>query len=120
MAQFASDTRRWLEAAIKQRKLILRMNKCHKPVAEVLTALELLEKMLNAYFYSNDLFMARFICQYRDQVEIILPGEGSTSCRKKQLEFNDIHYNAVLIINAQGTELRAKGKTKTYVHETFF
>jgi hypothetical protein len=96
MAQFAIDTRRWLEAAIKQRKLIIRLGKSHKPAADMHTV----ETMLKAYSYSNDLYMARFICQYRAEIENIIPGAGSSCSLKKQLEFNDIYYQAVMIIAA--------------------
>lgn len=97
MAAFATDTRRWLEAAIKQRKFLVRMNKSHKPQGELLKALEELERLLKAYSYSNDLHMARFVCAYSDQILTILPGSGSACCRKKQLEFNAIRYQAMEI-----------------------
>jgi hypothetical protein len=95
MARFAVDTRRWLEAAIKQRRLLIRLGKSHKPAADLHTV----ENLLNTYSYSNDLYMARFICQYKCEIENILPGAGSSSCRKRQMEFNDICYAAVMIIS---------------------
>lgn len=106
MAQFASDTRRWLEAVIKQRKLLLKINKSHKPEHEVMMAIHNLETLLSTYSYSNDLYMARFICQNVDNIETLLPGSGSAACRKKQLEFNLIRYNATLIVGSQGSCLR--------------
>jgi hypothetical protein len=118
MAQFSSDTRRWLEAAIRQRKLLIRHNKSHKPEEEVLIALDLLEKLLKAYTYSVDLYMARFIHQYYKDICIILPGKGSSCSDKRQAEFRDIHLKAIQIIagNIEFRELQ----TKKYAHETLF
>lgn len=98
MAQFATETRLWLEAVIKQRKVLLRMGKSFKPEAEVRESVSVLEQLLGAYRYENDLHMARFIRQNTRHIDNILPGSGSTCARKKNLEFNDINYKAVQII----------------------
>ena len=99
MALFATQTRKWLVSVIRQRKFLIRINKSHKPAAELNTAIETLERQLNAYRYENDLYMARFICQQLGNIETILPGSGSAACRKRQLEFNTIHYQSTLIIS---------------------
>jgi hypothetical protein len=106
MARFAVDARRWLEAVIKQRRLLIRLGKSHKPAADMHTV----ETMLKAYSYSNDLYMARFICQYKGEIENILPGAGSSCSLKRQLEFNDIHYQAVLIIASASASVSARRK----------
>ena len=98
MGQFGSETRRWLESAIKQRKLLMRLNKSHKPQAEVIKAIDALETQLKAYTYEVDLYMARFIRQHRENIEAILPGAGSACARKRNLEWNGISYQATQII----------------------
>jgi hypothetical protein len=97
MAQFATETRRWLESAVKQRKLLLRMNKSHKNPAQTEMAIARLELQLKTYTYENDLYMARFIRNFYNDIDLILPGVGSTSHLKKQLQFKDINSRAILI-----------------------
>jgi hypothetical protein len=98
MGQFAIETRRWLEKIIKQRKTMLRINCSHKPVSDIARALYRLEVQLSFYSYENDLYMARFIQQFKPDIEIILPGEGSTAMEKRRTEFTEINKRSISII----------------------
>jgi hypothetical protein len=101
MAKFSSDTRRWLEAVIRQRKLLIRLNKSQKPAADVLTALDQLDRMLKTYPYSQDLHMARFVHQNYSNISVVLPGAGSSCSNKRHSEFREIHLKAIQIIADQ-------------------
>lgn len=98
MGQFGIDTRRWLESAIKQRKLLLRVNKSHKLQAHVETALHTLLGQLECYTYARDEYMARFITQNIDRILTILPGKGSTCHQKRMNELADIYKKANRIL----------------------
>jgi hypothetical protein len=97
MGQFATETRTWLESTIKQRKLLLRLNKSHKPQAEIETAIDSLKKQLDCYTFESDLFMARFFNNNVQSIEKILPGFGSSSHEKRMLEFTALNKLAIEI-----------------------
>lgn len=97
MGQFGTDTRRWLESAIKQRKLLLKINKSHKSQLEVELAIKLLDDLLSVYTYENDVYMARFIRQNIGWIENILPGSGATGHQKRMNELAEINKRAILI-----------------------
>jgi hypothetical protein len=97
MGQFGISTRKWLLSAIKQRKLLLKTNRSHKSELHVEIALDLLDNLLSAYSYENDLYMARFINQNSSDIRILLPGKGSSSFEKKQREFTSIIKQSILI-----------------------
>ncbi len=118
MPQFSTETRQWLEHAIRQRKLLMRINKSHKPAADMLTALDSLERMLKTYSYSEDLHMARFVHMNYANISAILPGAGSTCSIKRHCELNDIHLKAIMII-AEKIEFRQL-QTKKPENATLF
>ncbi len=118
MPQFSTETRQWLEHAIRQRKLLIRINKSHKPAAEMLTALDHLDRMLKTYSYSQDMHMAKFVHMNYSNISAILPGAGSTCSIKRHYEFSDIHLKAIQII-AGNIEFNAL-KTKPTEHATLF
>jgi hypothetical protein len=99
MGQFGIETRKWLESAIKQRKLLLKLNKSHKPQMEVEVAIEILDGILSTYSYENDIHMARFIRQNIGRIENILPGSGATGYKKKMEQLAEINKRAILIID---------------------
>jgi hypothetical protein len=119
MGQFGTDTRKWLLSAIKQRKLLLKTNRSHKSELHVEMALDLLDNLLSAYSYENDLFMARFINQHSDDISILLPGKGSTSFEKKHKEFVGIVKQAILIEDIE-TSSRVRPKQKITEYEFRF
>jgi hypothetical protein len=90
MGQFGISTRKWLISAIKQRKLLLKTHRSLKSELHVEMALELLDNLLSSYSYENDIYMARFILQNAADIEILLPGKGSTAHDKKHREYLDI------------------------------
>jgi hypothetical protein len=100
MGDFSSKTKPWLRSVIRQRKMLIRLNKSHKDQMKEEIALARLEAQLNAYPYDNDLHLARFIRNFHQDIEIILPGNGSTCYDKKQVEFKDINKRAILVISA--------------------
>jgi hypothetical protein len=98
MGDFSAAAKPWLRKHLKQRKLLIRLNKSHKDqVAEEL-AISRLESQLNSYPYDNDLYLARFIRNFHQDIDIILPGKGSTGYDKAQSEFKDFNNRAILII----------------------
>lgn len=99
MGQFGVQTRHWLESAIKQRKLLLRMNKSHKSQLQVEIAVDLLSNQLKAYSYENDVYMARFIRQNISDIEIIIPGSGATCHDKKMRELAEINRHAIMLLD---------------------
>lgn len=90
MGQFGTTKRRWLLSAIRQRKLLLQTNRSRKLRPETEKAVEILDRLLSAHTYENDLYMARFIRQNQDNIIAILPGNGASGCEKKAAEFRDI------------------------------
>jgi hypothetical protein len=106
MGQFATETRHWLESAIKQRKLLLRINKSHKSQPEIETAIDTLKRQLDSYPFENDLFIARFFCSNVQSIERILPGFGSSSHEKRMLEFNALNKLSIEITLNQSAGTR--------------
>jgi hypothetical protein len=107
MGQFATETRHWLESTIKQRKLLLKINKSHKPQTETETAIDILQRLLSSYSYENDLFMARFFCNNVQSIEKILPGFGSSSHEKRMLEFTALNKRSLEITLSQSANSKA-------------
>jgi hypothetical protein len=114
MAQFGIETSKWLLSVIKQRKLLLKTNKNHKPQLHVEMALALLERLLNTYSYENDLYMARFINQNAGDISILLPGKGATGYDKKHSELQAIIRTAVAILDKQNPVSYQKSKAGQY------
>jgi len=114
MAEFAVKTRKWLLSVIRQRKVLIRLNKSYKPSVETLKAIWRLDLQLGYYTYENDLYMARFIRQYGQFIEAVLPGRGSSCYERRQLEWSDIRKKAALI-EAINVETR-----KPVYHEKIF
>jgi hypothetical protein len=112
MGQFGIDTRKWLESAIKQRKLLLKLNKSHKSQLEIELAISILDDLLGTYSYENDVYMARFIRQNIGSIEIILPGSGATGYKKKMEQLSEINKRAILILESYPTQ-DSRLKTKT-------
>ena len=82
-------------------------------------ALDLLDKLLSAYSYENDLYMARFINQNQGDIAVLLPGKGSTSFEKKQKEFSAIVKQALLIEDIK-TSTRIRSNQKSIEYEISF
>jgi hypothetical protein len=97
MRQFASETRMWLESVIRQREMLMIINKSHKPQSDVQMALYRLVLHLNANPYALDLHMARFVRQFGNDIDTILPGKGSSCHESKQREWERIRKSALLI-----------------------
>lgn len=110
MGQFGTETRKWLESAIKQRKLLLKLNKSHKSQLEVEIAIEILNGLLSSYSYENDIYMARFIRQNIGWIENILPGSGATGHQKRADQLSEINKRAILIIEGAAAQ-RHNGAT---------
>jgi hypothetical protein len=106
MGQFGIETRQWLMNLIKQRKFLVRNNLNHKPQHELNKALFALETQLGAYTYENDLYMARFIRQYRNKIETIVPGSGATCHTKRMRELAQINKKAITILEHNPPSLR--------------
>jgi hypothetical protein len=104
MGQFGIETRKWLMSAIKQRKLLLRLNKSYKSKIEVELAVEILDGILSTYSYENDIHMARFIRQNIGRIENILPGSGATGYKKKMEQLAEINKHAILILEGHTTQ----------------
>jgi hypothetical protein len=104
MNQFGKETRQWLLSVIRQRKLLLIRNRSHKSELEVEIAIKILEDLLSAYSYENPMYMARFIGQHTGDIDVLLPGKGSTCYMKKQKEFAEIRKSAMLIIAGNQAE----------------
>ncbi len=98
MGQFGTTKRRWLLSAIRQRKLLLQTNRSRKLRPETEKAVEILERLLSAYSYENDLNMARFIIQNQDNIIAILPGTGASGYEKKSSERRDTLHEARTIL----------------------
>jgi len=98
MGQFGPETRKWLESAIKQRRMLIRNGYSHKPQQEVNNALSKLGLLLEVYPYKEDRNMARFIRNHIPEIEMILPGEGSTNFEKKKRELHAINLEALSIL----------------------
>jgi hypothetical protein len=96
---FALKTRTWLESVIRQRKLLIRINKSHKSEYLIQAAIEHLEKMLAAYRYDDDVNMARFIDQNDNYITMILPGSTASNYQKRREEFKAIRIKALLYLN---------------------
>lgn len=123
MGQFGINTRKWLESAIKQRKLLLRLNKSHKSQLEVELAIKYLDELLGMYSYENDIYMARFIRQNIGWIESILPGSGSTGYHKKMTELKEIDKRSILLIEEHETQIMTRKQTtnpKTRQYEMEF
>jgi hypothetical protein len=122
MGQFGTDTRRWLEGAIKQRKLLLKTNRSHKSQLEVEIAIGILDNQLCSYSYENDLYMARFIRQNIASIETILPGSGATGYEKRLNQLAEINKRAIMIIEGrQATgDRRQENTLKTSQYEMEF
>lgn len=110
MAQFAAETRTWLLTVIRQRKRLMLQNRSHKPTANVRMALDTLDLLLRTYRYDNDLHMARFVRQQLGNIDMILPGSGSTLRDKREREFNDIKKRALIISDARPLRISAELK----------
>jgi hypothetical protein len=121
MGQFGTDTRRWLLSAIKQRKLLLKLNKSHKSQLEVEISIKILDDLLSTYSYENDIYMARFIRQNIGWIENILPGTGATGHQKRMNELTEINKHAILLLEMlrdQNSEFRdINPKTRQYEME---
>jgi hypothetical protein len=113
MGQFGTETRKWLESAIKQRKLLLKLNKSHKSQLEVELALQILDGLLGAYSYKNDVYMARFIRQNVGWIENILPGSGATGHQKRMDQLTEINKRAILIIDQSPPMIPPRGGIKS-------
>lgn len=118
MAQFAENTRKWLESIIRQRKMLIRAGKSHKS-ADSLLALDKIDRLLKTYSYAEDRNMAVFIHQNYGNISTILPGKGSSCYIKKQCELKDIQLHATLIIS-EGIEFKQLSKPKTLSYELEF
>jgi hypothetical protein len=115
MGQFGINTRKWLLSVIKQRKLLLKTHRSHKSELHVEIALELLDDLLSAYSYENDLYMARFINQNASDIGVLLPGKGSTAFEKKHREFDSIRKQAILIADKEPLAVRvSKQRSQQY------
>jgi hypothetical protein len=97
MAKFSNETKVWLRSIIKQRKVLIRLNKSHKSHAVAALAIYRLEALLNCWSYNHDVYMGRFIRQYSTEISDILPGTGSTCHDKRMAEFTSIRKQALLI-----------------------
>jgi hypothetical protein len=106
MAQYAIETRHWLESAIKQRKLLLKTNHSRKSGPEVEVSVQVLDTLLKTWQYSNDVYMARFITQNISSIEIILPGSGATSHAKRMRELDQINKQAIQILDGATAQRR--------------
>jgi hypothetical protein len=116
MGQFGTETRKWLESAIKQRKLLLKLNKSHKSQLEVEMAIQVLDGLLSAYTYENDVYMARFIRQNIGWIENILPGSGATGHQKRMEQLTEINKRAILIIDQNPPYNPPRGGIKSTAH----
>lgn len=120
MGQFGIETRKWLESAIKQRKMLIRNGYSHKPQHEVNSALSVLGSLLEVYSYREDRDMAKFIRNHIIEIETILPGEGSTNFEKKKRELHVINMKALSVIEnteALRTKLNLIKSTKSKQYE---
>ena len=97
MGQFGTETRKWLLSAVKQRRLLLKTDRSHKPRVHVEMALDLLDRQLTAYTFENDQHMSKFILRNADDITLLLPGKGSSSYEKKHREFEHIRRQAILL-----------------------
>jgi hypothetical protein len=113
MGQFGIETRKWLESAIKQRKLLLKLNKSHKPHTDVEMAISQVDGLLKTYTFENDLYMARFIQQYLRSLEIIIPGKGSAAHVKRDRELTSINKRAIEILLENSSKILTH-KNKQY------
>lgn len=114
MAEFAVKSRKWLLSVIRQRKVLIKLNKSYKPSDETLRAIEKLDLQLGYYSYENDLYMARFLRQYGQFIEAVLSGHGSSCYERRQLEWSDIRKKAALI------EAANMQTSKSRYHEKVF
>jgi len=111
MGQFGINTRTWLESIIRQRERLVRFNQSRKSQPDIIKALFVLKNQLNNYSYENDLYMARFIRQQLQNIEIILPGEGSTCHDKQKRELEEIKKTSILLSEKPADSLPGKDKS---------
>jgi hypothetical protein len=121
MENFTSETKKWLQSVIKQRKFLMRKNVSHVNQAIAMAAIDRLDTQLSCYPYTNEVYMAKFIIQYSGDILAILPGKGSACFEKKHREFDEIKKRALCIDGRFSTAVtRCGNKQKTEQYEMAF
>jgi hypothetical protein len=98
MGQFSKKVKPWLKSVISQRKMLIRINASHINQAKAAMAIYELEQLLKTYSYNDDVLMAKFVRNHFEQIDMILPGTGSTCYEKKQREWGRLRRDAILLL----------------------
>ena len=102
MSEFSIKTRQWLQAVIRQRKMLLATGRSKVNDQAARAAIADLELYLGVYQYSKPLQMAAFINGHKQQISSILPGAGAPAHEKKLREYNALCHISEGIIKAKG------------------
>ena len=105
MGTFVNDTKQWLRSVIRQRKVLITINRSRIDNGSALVAINTLETLLNCYPYENEIYLARFVRQQQGNIELLLPGTGSTMKEKRELEWKEIRTRATGILEKDRTKI---------------
>lgn len=81
------ELRKWLTAVIKQRDYLIRQGISRKNEYQMRENLEFLQRRLDYFPYGTDFKISRLFQEEKTRILSLLPGEGSGTHQKRQVEF---------------------------------
>lgn len=84
----APEIKGFIKSVVNQRKRLIQSDRSRANKMQMLNSIQRIETNLNAYPYASNKKISGFFLRYKDEIRILIPGEGSSCHRSREEQYN--------------------------------